>query len=84
MSITNKAISTKLLNIIIRTNHGQTEIVVWRFAEFSNVCDHLLASCSNDSFASPTPINRWIKACGMLFHSCTSASRSCYSISGGF
>ena len=29
------------------------------------------------------PINRWIKVCGMLFHSCTSASRSSCSVSGG-
>jgi hypothetical protein len=29
------------------------------------------------------PINRWIKACAMLFHSCTSASRSSGSVSGG-
>ena len=28
MGITNKAISTKFLNIIIRTNHGQTEIMM--------------------------------------------------------
>ena len=28
MDITNKAISTQFLNIIIRTNHGQTEIVM--------------------------------------------------------
>jgi len=26
MGITNKAISTKFLNTIIRTNHGQTEV----------------------------------------------------------
>ena len=30
------------------------------------------------------PIDRWIKACGMLLHSCTSASRSSCSVSGGF
>jgi hypothetical protein len=30
------------------------------------------------------PINRWIKNCGMLFHSCTSASRSSCSVFGGF
>jgi hypothetical protein len=45
MSITNnKVISRKFININIRTNHGQTEIVMQyeRFAEFSNVCDHLL------------------------------------------
>ena len=29
-------------------------------------------------------INRWIKDCGMLFYSCTSASRSSCSVSGGF
>jgi hypothetical protein len=28
MGIANKAISIKFLNIIIRTNHGQTEIVM--------------------------------------------------------
>jgi hypothetical protein len=28
MGITHKAISAKFLNIIIRTNHGQTEIVM--------------------------------------------------------
>ena len=28
MGIANKAISTKFLSIIIRTNHGQTEIVM--------------------------------------------------------
>jgi transposase len=28
MGVTNKAISTKFLNIIIRTNHGQTEMVI--------------------------------------------------------
>ena len=41
--------------------------------------------CSNDSFESPRiePINRWIKVCGMLLHSGTSASRSSCSVSGG-
>jgi hypothetical protein len=29
------------------------------------------------------PINRWIKVCVMLLHSCTSASRSYCSVSGG-
>jgi hypothetical protein len=41
MGIPNKALSIKFLNIIIRTNHGQTEIVM-QYAELSNVCDHLL------------------------------------------
>ena len=41
---------------------------------------------SNDSFASPRiePINRWIKACGMLLQSGTSASRNSCSVAGGF
>jgi hypothetical protein len=30
------------------------------------------------------PLNRWIKACGMLFHSSTSASRSSCGVSGWF
>jgi hypothetical protein len=44
MGITNKAISTKFLNIIIITNHGHTEIVIQYggLRIFSNVCDHLL------------------------------------------
>ena len=53
MGITNKTISTKFLNIIIRTNHGQTYIVMqygglWR----SVMC--VTTSCSNGRFASPT------------------------------
>ena len=30
------------------------------------------------------PINRWIKSCWILFHSCTSASRNSCNGSGGF
>jgi hypothetical protein len=52
MGITNKAISTKFLNIIIRTNHGQTEIVMQYGGLWSSVTC-VTTSCSNDSFASP-------------------------------
>ena len=50
MSKTNKAISAKVLNIIIRTNHGQTEIVM----QYGGFRSCVTNSCSNDSFASPT------------------------------
>ena len=85
MGITNKAISTKFLNIIIRTNHGQTEIVMQYGSLWSSVTC-LITSCSNDIFASPThrTNQRWIKACWMLFYSCTSASRSSCNASGAF
>ena len=53
MGITNKAISTKFLNIIIRTNHGQTEIVMqYGVLRSSETC--VTISCSNHRFASPT------------------------------
>jgi hypothetical protein len=42
---------------------------------FDHVFQHENARCH---------VVRWIKACGMLFHSCTSASRSSCSGSGGF
>jgi len=42
------------------------------------VCDHLLQQRHIEQ------INRWMKACGMLFHSSTSASRSSCSVFGGF
>jgi hypothetical protein len=45
MGITNMAISTKFLNIIIRTNHGQTESVL----QYEG-----LRSCNNDTFAYKT------------------------------
>ena len=85
MNITNKAISTKFLNIISRTNHVHTEIIMqYGGLRISVTC--ATTSCSNDSFALRRiePINRWIKACGMLFHSCTSAQCSSCSVSGGF
>ena len=60
MGITNKAISTKFLNIIIRTNHRQTEIVMEYgclrssvtcvTTSCSNECDHVL---QQRRFASP-------------------------------
>jgi hypothetical protein len=53
MGITNNAISTKSLNIIIRTNHGQTEIVM-QYGGLRSSVTCVTTSCSNDSFASPT------------------------------
>ena len=56
MGITNKAISTKFLNIIIRSNHGQTEIVMqYGGARSSVTC--VTTSCSNDSLTSSTHRN---------------------------
>jgi hypothetical protein len=49
MGITNKAISTKFLNIIIRTNHGQTEIVM-QYGDFRSSVTSVTTSCINDSF----------------------------------
>jgi hypothetical protein len=53
MNITNKAISTKLLNIISGTNHVQTEIVM-QYGGLRSSATCVTTSCSNDSFASPT------------------------------
>jgi hypothetical protein len=55
MGITNKAISTKFLNIILRTNHEQTEIVI-QYGGLWNSVAYVTTSCSNDSFVSPTHI----------------------------
>ena len=53
MDITNKAISTTFINIIIRTNHGQTEIVM-QYEGLRSSLTCVTTSSSNDSFASPT------------------------------
>ena len=53
MGITNKAISTKFLNIFSRTNHVQTEIVM-QYGGLRSSVTCVTTSCSNDSFASPT------------------------------
>ena len=80
MGITIKPISNKFLNIIIRTNHWQTEIVM-RYGGLRSSVTCVTTSCSSDSFASPTHRTNisWI-----FFHSCTSASRSSCSVSDGF
>jgi len=52
MGITNKAISTTFLNIIIRTNHGQTKMVM-QYGGLRSSVMCVTTSCSNDSFASP-------------------------------
>ena len=85
MNITNKAISTKFLKIISRTNHVQTELSC-----STEVCGVQLrvwpplVATTVSHLWRIEPINRWIKACGMLFHSCTSAYYSFCSVSGGF
>ena len=56
MGITNKAISTKFLNIIIRTKYGQTEIVMQYGGLWSSVTC-VTTSCSN---AAPVVFPRWI------------------------
>ena len=53
MGIANKSISTKFLNIIIRTNYGQTEMVM-QYGGLRSSVTCVTTSCSNDSFASPT------------------------------
>ena len=53
MGISNKAILTKCFNIIIRTKHGQTAIVM-QYGHLQNSLTCVTTSCSNDSFASTT------------------------------
>ena len=53
MGIANEAISTKFLNIIIRTNHAQTQIVM-QYGGLRSSVTGVSTSCSNDNFASPT------------------------------
>jgi hypothetical protein len=53
MGITNKAISATFLNIIIRTNHGQTEIVM-QYGGLQSSVTCVTTSCNNDNFASLT------------------------------
>jgi hypothetical protein len=53
MGITNKAISPKFLNIIIRTNHEQIEIVM-QYGCLRSSVTCVTTSCSNTSFASLT------------------------------
>ena len=53
MGVTNKAISTKFLNIIIRKYHGQTEMVI-QYGGLRSSVMCVTTSCDNASFASPT------------------------------
>ena len=53
MNITNKAISTKFLNIIIRKNHGQTERVMQYGGLWSSITCVTIFD-SNDGVASAT------------------------------
>ena len=53
MGITNKTISIKFLNIIIRPNHGQTEIVM-QYGGLQSSVTCMTTFCSKDSLISPT------------------------------
>jgi hypothetical protein len=53
MDITSKA---KVLNIIIRTNHGQTEIGM-QYGGLRRSLSSVTISCSDNSFAFPTHIS---------------------------
>jgi hypothetical protein len=53
MGITNKAISTNFLNIIIRKNHGQTERVM-QYGGLRSSITCVTTSGSNDGVASVT------------------------------
>ena len=82
MGIANKTISTTFLNIIIRTNHGQTYIVMqygglWR----SVMC--VTTSCSNGSFASPThrtnqSLNKGLRDVFPLVYKCVTQLLWCF------
>ena len=68
MIIANKEISTTFLKIIIRTYHGQTEIVM-QYGGLRSSVGCVTTSCSNDSFASPTHrTNQWLNngLCGFF------------------
>ena len=74
MVIANKEISTTFLKIIIRTYHGQTEIVM-QYGGLRSSVACVTTSCGNDSFASPTHrTNQWLDngLCGvfLLVHKC--------------
>ena len=51
--ITNKAMAIKFVNIIIRSNHGQTEMLM-QYGSLRSSVTCVTISDSNDSFASPT------------------------------
>ena len=84
MGITNKAISTKFLNIIIRTNHGQIDIVM-QYGGLRSSVTCVTTSCSNDSFASPTRTTKQLlnKAFCDVVPLVRNASRSACSVSRG-
>ena len=81
MGITNKAISAKFLNIIIRTNHGQTEIVM-QYGSLRSSVTCVTTSCSNDSFASPThrtnqSLDKGLWNVVPLLHKCVTQLSAC-------
>jgi hypothetical protein len=81
MDITNKAISTKFLNIS-RTNRVQTEIVM-QYGGLQSSATCVTTSCSNDSFASPThrtnqSLNKGLWDVVPLVHKCVMQLLLCF------
>ena len=82
MDIANKAISTKFLNIITRTKHGQTEsFMQYGCLRISVTC--MTTSCSNDSFASPThrtnqSLDKGLWDVVPLVHKCVTQLLQCF------
>ena len=79
MDITNKTISTKFLNIIIKTNDAQTEIVM-QYGGLQSSVTCVTTSCSNDSSGSPThrtnqSLNKGLLDVIPLVHKCVTQLR---------
>jgi hypothetical protein len=82
MRITNKAISAKFLNIIIRANHGQTEIGM-QYGGLRSSVTCVTTSYSNDSFASPThrtnqSMDKGLWGVVLLMHKCVTELLLCF------
>jgi hypothetical protein len=71
--------SVDMFTTIKIQNKSWTEIVMQYGGLWSSV-ECVTTSCSNDSFASLTHRTNQSLVCGMLFHSCTSASCSYYTL----
>jgi hypothetical protein len=79
MGIINKTISIKFLNIVIRTNDEQEEIVM-QYRDFRSSVTCVTTSCSNDSFGSPThrtnqSLNKGLWDVVPLVHKCVTQLR---------
>ena len=85
MGIQIRQYPTKFLNIIIRTIMERQKLSC--SMEVCGVQKRVsppLTATTTSHLRRIEPINRWIKACAMLFHSCASASRSSCNVSTEF